>query len=1011
MLILLAVLFVLSGAAGLIYESIWGRYLGLFVGHSAYAQVLVLVIFLGGMSAGAWLVSRWSRRVARPLLAYALVEAVVGLIGLFFHEGYEVVTGWAYVTLFPALGEGASLQAAKWLIGALLILPQSLLLGATFPLMSAGVLRLSVPGRAGHQLAVLYAANSFGAAVGVLLAGFLFLPMAGLPGTVLVAAMLNLGCAAIVYLAVRYQETRGLADEAPPTAPPVPGSAVPAGIRRLLLATAFGTAVASFFYEIAWIRMLSLVLGSATHSFELMLSAFILGLAIGSWWIRSRIDRLADPMATLTRIQVVMAVLAALTVGLYLVTFPAMEWVLGAIARSESGYRVFTLVRYALCLALMLPATICAGMTLPLITRLLAGAGEDERAIGQVYAVNTIGSIIGAALASLVLLPVLGLRLLLLLGAAVDLGCGVLLARGAPAIEPSHRRRLMGGVLLATGLLVVLGVGIRFDTILLSSGVFRTGRINRNPDVRTVFYQDGRTATVSVLAVGEAPRGQRMVATNGKPDASLTLGWLDTTVQARGTDVLSGDEATQALLPLVTIAHRPAARRAAVIGQGSGMSSHFLLASPGLDSLYTIEIEPAMIAASRAFYPANRRVFDDPRSRFLIDDARSVFAGSRRTFDLILSEPSNPWVSGVSGLFTEEFYARVRKALAPGGVFGQWMHLYEMSDDLLLSVLRALHRQLPTFRIFLTNGNDLLIVAVAASTMPPLDWRIWEWPALRRDLARFAPVASAHVELAAVASSDVLAPLLAEETGYNSDFYPLLDLGAERTRFLGVRATAFSGQGLSSDRFDVLRALAGVPIAPVPATPSALIIPRVRRGILGARLRSGTIPPATERSLLAIETREALRKVRLFTRELEGGEEPTDWSGWLQQFAFVEELLHGGLAGVADTMLFTRAEAFARRHGAPVEVLSAVRLHRAAALWDWPSARTAGQQLAARRLAGDRLVADDFLRDVLAVALLKTGARDSAAVAFEQLAPFSTRAPSDLRSQLLSAYVRRRPDT
>ena len=179
---ILVAIFVLSGAAGLMYESIWSRYLGLFVGHSAYAQILVLVIFLGGMSLGAHLVGRRSERVREPLVWYAVVELAVAAIGVAFHPLFVAVTEGAYDRLFPALPAGVVATAAKWTIAALLILPQSVLLGATFPLMSAGAIRRT-PGQPGRTLALLYFANSLGAAAGVLVAGFVLLAAVGLPGT------------------------------------------------------------------------------------------------------------------------------------------------------------------------------------------------------------------------------------------------------------------------------------------------------------------------------------------------------------------------------------------------------------------------------------------------------------------------------------------------------------------------------------------------------------------------------------------------------------------------------------------------------------------------------------------------------------------------------------------------------------------------------------------------------------------------------------------------------------
>src|SRR4051812_25755010 len=257
--------FLLSGAAGLMYESIWTRYLGLFVGHSAYAQVIVLVIFLGGMSIGSFLIGRRTVRIDRPLIWYAVVELVTGAIGLLFHDLFVGTTAIVYDSIFPALGHGPAQTLVKWGVAALLILPQSVLLGMTFPLMSAGVVR-RVPEQPGRALSMLYFANSLGAAVGVLAAGFWLVALAGLPGTLLVAAMMNILVALVVVVAMRTKNDTAV-DTAPVHSTIVDVSGLPTSqLWRLLLLVSFGTALSSFIYEIGWIRMLALVLGSATHS-------------------------------------------------------------------------------------------------------------------------------------------------------------------------------------------------------------------------------------------------------------------------------------------------------------------------------------------------------------------------------------------------------------------------------------------------------------------------------------------------------------------------------------------------------------------------------------------------------------------------------------------------------------------------------------------------------------------------------------------------------------------------
>src|SRR5258708_29084433 len=275
-------LFTVSGFAGLIYESIWSHYLKLFLGHAAYAQTRVLALFMGGMAIGSWLCSRWSAGWGNLLRGYALAEGLIGLAGLAFHPIFLTATETAYESILPALGGETSAALFKWALAGLLILPQSILLGTTFPLMSAGLIR-RYPAAPGESLAMLYFTNSFGASVGVLASGFVMIEKLGLPGTVQTAGVLNLALAASVWPLAHGAEE-------PMRARPGAGrDSEGAAPFRLFLAVALLTGAASFVFEIRSIRMLSLVLGSSTHSFELMLSAFILGLACASYWGARRI--------------------------------------------------------------------------------------------------------------------------------------------------------------------------------------------------------------------------------------------------------------------------------------------------------------------------------------------------------------------------------------------------------------------------------------------------------------------------------------------------------------------------------------------------------------------------------------------------------------------------------------------------------------------------------------------------------------------------------------------------
>lgn len=1011
----LYVVFVLSGGAGLVYESIWSRYLGLFVGHSAYAQVLVLVIFLGGMSLGAAAAGRRSTRLRNPLRWYAYVELIVGVLGLLFHDVFLWTSRVAYDSIFPALPSGAPITIAKWLLGALLILPQSVLLGATFPLMSAGVLR-RLPERAGSVLALLYFSNSLGAAVGVLIAGFWLIAVVGLPGTLAAAAATNIFVAILVLvltLIPAETDDRELGPPALRAAPPPPAPfpervmPLPAwrpldtggeqSLGRTLLLVAFGTAAASFIYEIAWIRMLSLVLGSATHAFELMLSAFILGLALGALWVRRRADRFDDPVRALALVQWAMGLLAVATLPLYLASFGWLRDLIAALDTTNAGYRLFNVARYGIALAVMLPATFCAGITLPLITRTLLALGRGERAVGQVYAWNTLGSIAGASLAGLVLLPLLGLKALLAGGAMLDVALGVYLVWRAPARR--DRERIEPAIGLGVVFVILLiALATPFDRVLLTSGVFRLGRIPGADDRSVIFYHDGRTATVSAHRTG----GYVTIATNGKPDASLSPEWIEPVHPDAVPVPLAGDQSTQALLPLITLAYNPGARTAAVIGQGSGMSSHFLLGSPTLQRLTTIDIEPEMIRGSRrAFYPANKRVFDDPRSTFAVADAKSYFASAGQRFDLILSEPSNPWVSGVSGLFTTEFYARLRRYLGEDGVFGQWLHLYEIDDALVLGVIAAVQANFASYEIYLVANTDILIVASMRDSLPEPNWSVVHYPGIAEDLQRATPLSPSSLDGLWLANRATLAPVVRLRARPNSDFHPTLDLGAERTRFLRERATGFTS--LNSSRFDVASALAGRRVGfSTDGRATVAGLPRLEALALGTRLRVARDAPD---SVFMDPTLEgSLYRLRTIEERTATSRPPSSWRRWVTDVLRVEGELHGGTAGVVDVRFFDAVLDYMKRTSAPVEAMSAVRFARALAEWDFSAAAREADTLLAAAERGDQWVSVELLRDGGVTAKLQ-GSGPGAARAFYRRLTALGYGSDELRTMMLAAYL------
>jgi len=769
-------LFALSGFTGLVYESIWSHYLKLFLGSAAFAQSFVLATFMGGMALGAWLASRASARWRNLLAAYAVIEALIGVAALAFHPVFVAVTEGSLDRVIPALGSPGVIEAYKYALCALIIVPQTVLLGMTFPLMSGAVIRrhpLDAEGRSasGHRVAMLYFTNSIGAAAGALVAAFWLIGRFGMPGTMVLAGVLNLLLAATVLVLARAGEPA-----AAPAQPAAGESRLSRGMVTLFLAAAGVTGAASFIYEIAWIRMLSLVLSSSFHAFELMLSAFITGLALGGWWIRGRIDRIANPARFAGYVQVLMGVAALGTIFLFEWSFDWMEWALHALQRNASTYPLFNVFSHGVAFAVMLPATFLAGMTLPLFTHALLRSGHGERALGQVYAANTLGAIAGVLLAAHLLVPETGLKISLILGAALDIMLGAWLLRWSGV--RFERREAFAALIIGLAAAAATARAGALEPARLASGVYRHGSAELH-DVLMLFYEDGKTASVAVFA---SRNGARTISTNGKPDAAI---------QMAPTAPPGGDEYTMTLLGALPLLAHPDAKTVANIGFGSGLTADTLLSHSGLRRLDTIEIEPAMVAGARGFYPRVHRVFADPRATVYFEDAKSFFARHRRRYDLIVSEPSNPWVNGVASLFTVEFYRHAVRYLEPDGLFVQWLHIYELDDRLLASMFGALDAVFSDYDVYQPNSGDLIVLAVPKGRVPLPGAIPSAEPAFAEMLSKIGVTKREQVLARRLAGKRAIVPLFAQfKAPANSDYRPLVQLEAPRTRYL--RSTAES---------------------------------------------------------------------------------------------------------------------------------------------------------------------------------------------------------------------------
>lgn len=767
-------LFIASGFAGLVYQAIWSHYLGLVLGHAAYAQTLVLGIFMGGMAAGAALVSARGGRWTGLIRAYAVVEIIIGLTALGFHWLFNAYLDVSQQTVLPALSSDAAVRAWQWGSAALLIAPQSILLGMTFPLMSGGYLRIA-PHQDGEILGGLYFTNSIGAAFGALASTFLLLPWVGMPGAIATAGIINLLVGVVAWR---------IAAAAPAAAAPAPERTIAPGpdqapvaapqrdtrrLQWLMLVGAAITGASSFVYEIGWIRMLSQALGTTVHAFELMLAAFIFGLAFGGLWVRRRSKHIDDPIRIAGIAQVLMGFAALLSLIVFAQSFRWVGFLVGILPKSDAGYHAYSAGSALISLAVMFPAAFFAGMTLPLFTMALLRRGVGEKSIGRIYAANTLGAIVGVALAVHVLIPALGLRLAVTVAAFADIVLGLVLLRVvAERYVPRPYFAALAGTLVIGVVSLLFGAA---DPRALASGVFRHGRASLPMDNEVYFLRDGKTATITYFQQGSIGT----IATNGKPDASIE--------QEGGQP--TGDEYTMVMAASLPLALHPKPERVAIIGWGSGLTTNTMLASKAPKVVDTIEIEQAMYAGAENFGFRVLQAYVDPRSQLHIDDARTFFSTGRKTYDVIVSEPSNPWVSGVSSLFTRQFYRFLTNHLDDDGILVQWMQTYELDDPLFLTMVAALIDEFPHVEAYLTNTSDVIFIA-SHKPIGTFEMSRLQHPAMQGELKALGLNSAADHAVRRFADRSVLAGLV-EMYGakVHDDYYPVVALGAPKSRFRG----------------------------------------------------------------------------------------------------------------------------------------------------------------------------------------------------------------------------------
>jgi spermidine synthase len=694
------VLFFLSGASALVYEVAWVRALSLVFGGSHLAVATVVSIFMLGLALGSVVAGRRLPKGADPLRLYGLAELGVAGAALLFWVASRYYPA-AYVPLARLAPDApAWLTAVRVALAAAGMLPATILMGTTLPLMSA--FAADRADEVGSRLSLLYGVNTVGAVAGAVLTGFVALPVAGI-GTTVAAAVATSAAVGLGALALsRAAPSRGARPaDAPSGAAAGPGPA-PRIARALLWAAAL-SGFCALGYEVLWTRVLILGVGATDYGFTAVLASFLACIGIGgaAYHLVARSPRLASDEGRLRALGAAQLAIA-LAIGVSLVTMEGMagRWV--TLQRTFEAVLEPFAARQASSVALVLsylgPAALLMGIAFPLAGDAYARArGTTAEAVGSVTAANTLGAIAGSAAGGHVLVLAFGIERSIQLLVVVNAGLGLwLLATAAPGER--LRRAAVALAIAAAAILVAREDGFRawdrnyfavYRSIrpeALATPALREAALRR---AEVAYLAEGASSIVCAVRTGD----QLAFATNGRVEASTG----------------ARDVQNQYALGHLPMLLHPDPRRVLVVGAGAGMTAGATTVHPGVEQVTLVELEPKVLGVVRAFAAWNHDLLSSPRLRVVLNDGRNHLLTTQDRYDVITADPIHPWFRGAGYLYTVEYFRLAASRLTPGGVMAQWLPLYQMTPDHTRSVAASFAGAFPHVQAWLVHSDVVLI--------------------------------------------------------------------------------------------------------------------------------------------------------------------------------------------------------------------------------------------------------------------------------------------------------------
>lgn len=772
---IVVVFFVITGATGLIYQITWFKYLSLFLGNTTYAQMIVLSAFLGGLAIGNYIFGKKSDAIKNPLKFYALFELSIGLYCLAYPT-LSFLFGDAFISIasaFNTSGQNVIFNTARLLLSSLLLFIPTIAMGGTLPVLSKFYIENVESTR--KDLGILYFLNSFGAVWGIIFAGFQLIELVGLNGTIYSAAVINVAIGLTALFLSKYSSTAKEEINGNLKAEDEPKKSSPVALKIIVLVAGL-SGMAALVYEMVWTRLFINIFGSSTYAFSIMLLVFISGITLGGFLISQKVFAKFDKYKFVTLLQVLIAGSTMLVLTLY-ERLPYFLWKASSyFIKTEETFPIFLTLEFLICFLILFIPTIMMGMTLPLIASIVAESNRKiGLAVGNVFAVNTLGTVVGVILTALLFIPFFGIKGSFEIGITINIIAAVLIILTYFGFEKIKRWSYSAA---AIGVLCIYLIVVPQWNINASLyGVFKT--LHKEPpasfdaylqsrgDFDILYYKEGMDANVAVTESGYPVKQKRLII-NGKPDASSIT-----------------DMPTQILLGQIPMLLHNDAKNVFVVGFGSGVTIGSVLLH-NVDKVTCAEISDEVIEAGKFFAEENHNCMDDERLTIYNEDALTLLKLSDADYDVIISEPSNPWIAGIGNLFSQEYFELCQSKLNQNGIMVQWFHLYESQDDVVKLVLSTFSNVFPNCQVWSGVANDIIIVGYKNDY--PNDFRKieskFENTPVKNELEKIG-IENPFTFLTCQSLSDRGVFILSDKYPINSELHPLLEFWAPKSFYIG----------------------------------------------------------------------------------------------------------------------------------------------------------------------------------------------------------------------------------